>query len=407
MRVPHIVFAASLVTVAASPPLARGGEPPAVRVAPDLAPIQPSIAVDADGAVHLAFIGGPGETKDIWVSVSRDGGASFGAPVKAIDIRGQATGGRQRGPRVGVDGKGRVYVSCVQQLEGKAPGQRFAQGDVWLVVSRDGGATFGAPVQCNDRRGAADTEKARKSAKEGMHWMAVEDDGAVHLCWLDHRLAPKKGQMVAYAKVTGEGTKVSPNVIAYAAPDTVCQCCTPGIAVDRRGNPVIAFRNAIDGDNQVWLARSNDGGKSFRKAAPVTRAKANIDQCPMDAPSIAVTPDGKKLAVAWMDQRAGRRNAWLRAPSGKEIPLAAAPDAQQGQASVALDADGAPWAVWTEIGGGGRAIYGIGPGAKTPIRLSSPDEDEVGFAVVAWSEKTGPLVAYEASGGIVVRRWPR
>ena len=126
----------------------------------------------------------------------------------------------------------------------------------------------------------------------------------------------------------------------------------------------------------------------------------------MDAPSVAVAPDGKKIAVTWMDQRTGRRNAWLRLPSGKEIPLASATDAQQGHASVTLDAAGEAWAVWTEIGGGGRAIYGFAPGAKRAVRVSGDGDGEVGFPVIAWSEKTGAVVAYEVGGGVVVRRWP-
>ncbi len=396
-------FVAVAVALAATAPVATADES-SVRLAESLGPIQPSITVDADGAVYVAFVGGSGDRKDIYVAVSKDGGLSFGEPVKALDVGGEATGGRQRGPRIGVDDAKRVYVSAVQQLEGKPAGQRFPQGDVWLTVSSDGGATFSGPVKCNDRRKAADTEKAQKSAKEGMHWMAVQGDGTVHLCWLDHRLAPRLGQMIAYTRVTDGGTKVAPNVIAYAAPQTVCQCCTPGLAIDARGNPSIAFRNAIAGDNQVWVARSSNKGKSFKKAAPVTGAKANITQCPMDAPSVAVTPDGKKVAVAWMDQRSGKRNTWLRLPSGKELPLANAAGAQQGHPSIALDSAGDVWAIWTEIAGGERAIYGLAPGAKRAVRLS--EEADVGFPVIAWSERTGAVLAYEVGGGVVVRRWP-
>ncbi len=394
-------LAISSITLFSGSSLALAEGP--VRVASELSPIQPSIAMDGDGNIYVAFIGGRG-SKDIYVISSADGGRSFGEPVKAMDVGGEAAGGRQRGPRIGVDDKKRIYVSAVQQLEGKGPGQKFPQGDVWLTVSSDGGKTFSKPVQCNDRRKAVDTEKAKKSAKEGMHWMAVQGDGTVHLCWLDHRLAPKLGQMIAYTKVTDAGTKVAPNVIAYAAPDTVCQCCTPGLAVDAKGNPSIAFRNAIAGDNQVWVVRSTNKGKSWKKAAPVTRAKANINQCPMDAPSVAVTSDGKKVAVAWMDQRSGKRNTWLRLPNGKEIPLANAAGAQQGHPNVTLDASGNVWAVWTEIGGGERAIYGLAPKAKRAVRIS--EEADVGFPVIAWSEKTGAVVAYEVGGGVVVRRWP-
>jgi hypothetical protein len=251
------------------------GERP-VSLAPDLHPIQPHLAIDAEGTVYAAFIGGPRGGRDVYVAVSEDGARSFSAARKAIDVGGKASGGNQRGPRVGVDGRGRVFVSAVQQIGEWEAKQRHPRGDVYLVVSEDGGETFSAPWKVNDRVGAADSRDSQSSAKEGMHWMAVAGNGDVHFAWLDHRLAPRKGQMIAYAKVVESGTKVLPNLLAYVPEETVCPCCTPSIAVDGEGNPAIAFRNKVGEDHPVYVVRSGDGGRSFARATPVHQGLAEV-----------------------------------------------------------------------------------------------------------------------------------
>lgn len=240
-----------------------------------LDPGQPHLAVSRDGKVYLVCIAGE-EARDVWLAVSGDGGTSFGEPVKALDVGGRATGGLQRGPRVGVDDAGRVYVSAVMQLEPWEEGQKYPRGDVWLTVSRDGGRSFDAPVRVNDRSGAGQHPESVKSAKEGMHWMCVTPEGDVHLTWLDHRLAPDKGQLLAYARVGDAGRSVEPNVLAYVPPETICQCCTPAIAVDGRGNPTLAFRNAVGDGREIWTVSSPDGGRSFGEARPVTGAPSGI-----------------------------------------------------------------------------------------------------------------------------------
>jgi len=125
----------------------------------------------------------------------------------------------------------------------------------------------------------------------------------------------------------------------------------------------------------------------------------------MDAPSVAVSPDGKKLAVAWMDGREGERAAWLQLPTGKEIGLAGEPETRKGHPNVAMDAAGGVFAVWDESGESRHRVYGLAPGAERALLLSG--EDQARFPVIAWSERTGAVVAYETSDGARVLRWPR
>src|SRR3954470_17683117 len=70
--------------------------------------IQPHVAVDPRGNVYVVFL----HRGNVAVCASSDRGKTFGAPVVAIDARGKATGGRQRGPRIGADAKGNLVVTC-------------------------------------------------------------------------------------------------------------------------------------------------------------------------------------------------------------------------------------------------------------------------------------------------------
>ncbi|MCI0341410.1 MAG: glycoside hydrolase [Planctomycetales bacterium] len=247
-------------------PAVRGqeaaGEHPVVVLSPGIEAFQPDVAVSADGkSVWACFAGGPEGKSDIWVVRSDDQGANFGDPVKAVDCLAALRGmGCQRGPRIGVDGNGRVYVSIHAELDIRQAKGKYPTPDLWLATSTDGGKSFGKPVRVND---------GGKTVNEGMHAMAVAGDGTVHLVWLDQRGA-KKGSTLFAARVTDAGAKVSKNTPAYLPPEgTVCECCAPNLALDSKGNPVIAFRNKVQGARDAWVAFSQDGGKTYKAVGKV------------------------------------------------------------------------------------------------------------------------------------------
>ena len=250
--------AIALFALAAS---ARAGERvgAAVAIAPPTAAAQPDLVATPDGKCLWVVFGGsaPGQG-DVYVVRSDDGGATFGAPLKALDAGGRGGFGMQRAPHIGRDDAGTLYVTAALQREVIEPAPRWPKADIWLAASTDGGATWGEPVRVNDTPG--------KTAAESMHALAVSADGVAHVVWLDTRGA-KNGNQLWYTRVREKGRKVEPNRLAYASPDgTICPCCAPALTVDRKGNPVAAFRNAVEGKRDGWIALSRDGGKSFAAA---------------------------------------------------------------------------------------------------------------------------------------------
>lgn len=223
--------------------------------------IQPHLAAGPKGGFYAVFI----RNGNIEIAVSRDGGKSFSEPAVAIDARGRARGGLQRGPRVAVDGKGVIYVTaplCFDEAEFK---KRYPRNDLYLAVSSNGGKTFSKPRRVND---------APKKAPESLHWLAASPKGDVFIAWLDIRQR-SKGQDLAYAKVTSGGKKISRNAIV---PGPLCECCAPGLAVDGKGNPVVAFREGgAQSNRQIFLAISRNRGASMTKTGRVNRRDSLVD----------------------------------------------------------------------------------------------------------------------------------
>jgi hypothetical protein len=219
--------------------------------------IQPHVAIDSDGNIYVVFI----HKGNICVAVSTDGGKAFGESTIAIDVKGRARGGRQRGPRIGVDAKKNLAVTAPVTFDDAEYKKRYPTAELYLVTSSDGGLTWSTPRQVNE---------VSKKAPEGLHWTAVAPTGEVHIAWLDIRSRRAHGQDIYYTKVTkgevGENIKVA---------STVCECCAPGLAIDGDGNPFLAFREGGDKPSrEIYAIRSVDKGNSFGKAIQINRRES-------------------------------------------------------------------------------------------------------------------------------------
>lgn len=137
-------------------------------------------AVGPDGTVWVAWAGPRG----IEIDRSTDGGYSFGEDRHVVDNPGgwdiPAEGfGRHNGmPVTAVDvsdrtHRGTIHVNWIDERNGDA--------DVFVVSSRDGGASWGEPVRVND-------DPRGGGAAQLFTWMAVDRvDGSVNVVFLDRR----------------------------------------------------------------------------------------------------------------------------------------------------------------------------------------------------------------------------
>lgn len=132
-----------------------------VRATPvGVAAAQPSLAVGADGALYLAYQGAPG----IFIVVSADGGASWGAPQRLDDGSGNAF----TNPRLAVDAAGGVHCIWCQLQVGFAA--------VVAARSTDGGDSWGDRVTLASTTGTAEPLDLIAGA-DGLY-AAWSDDGS-------------------------------------------------------------------------------------------------------------------------------------------------------------------------------------------------------------------------------------
>ena len=120
--------------------------------------------------------------------------------------------------------------------------------------------------------------------------------------------------------------------------------------------------------------------------------------------------DGKKLAAAWMDMRAGtnaRDVQWTVGAAGKFAPEASVADVTtgtQGHPSLAFDKDGTAWCAWEDARSGpnNMRIYAADAKTRKNVQVSEDGEGKCGYPSLA--SGGGVLgVAYESSGGISFR----
>jgi hypothetical protein len=149
--------------------------------------------IDGDGTMEgaIAAAGIKGEVYVIWAGPkglyfdkSTDGGWTFGADKIIAEMPGgwdmEIAGiGRANGmPVTKVDisnspNRGTIYVNWIDERNGDP--------DVFLMYSRDGGATWSQPVRVND-------DKVKNGKVQFFTWMAVDPvDGSINIVFYDRR----------------------------------------------------------------------------------------------------------------------------------------------------------------------------------------------------------------------------
>jgi hypothetical protein len=216
--------------------------------------IQPQVTI-GDGILAVAYI----SRGDIHVAISSDNGKTFESVVAMK--HGEVRGGKRRGPRVAIDEGGVLHVTSPMPGDGKPNKRGMRKNELFYTQSADNGKTWLDPIRVNTPDGAA---------AESLHWMDVAPDGVVHVAWMDMR--SQSGVQVYYTTI--EDGNVGEERMVFKEP---CPCCAPGLDVDAKGNPTLAFRDGAQKDRAIQILRSTDGGESFKNPVPANRRPSNVD----------------------------------------------------------------------------------------------------------------------------------
>lgn len=370
----------------------------------------PSIA--ADGSfVAIAWSGAlPDGATDVFVATSRDGGKTFGSPVRVNDAVGTARLNGEQPPQIGLVRRpnGEPGIVVVWTLKG-AQGTELRQAS-----STDGGRSFSAStlVPGSDAAGNRGWEAAN-----------VESSGRVAVVWLDHRelasdpgMAASHHQHASADKPDGVAmaqksklffATLDASVAPKAITGGVCYCCKTALASS--GNTIFAaWRHVYPGNlRDMAFSMSRDDGRTFSAPLRVSEDRWMLEGCPDDGPSMAV--DGKKrVHLAWPTLVAGEKSGeptigifYAMSDDGnrftprQRLPTEGVPHHPR----LVMTADGTLVAAWDESTGGARRI------AVATATVGSTGQPQ--FHRLPALPVTGPGVypALAAAGRSVVLAW--
>jgi len=364
-------------------------------------------------AAHHSFVaiawGASSDAKsDVFLAISRDGGATFNTPVQVNRTAGEARLGGELPPRV-----------ALVPMPGRDPEivvlwtARTDATEIKIARSRDGGQTFAQPRTL---------QRAEAPGDRGWPALAVDGQGSAHAVWLDHRgMATTKSEAAAHDHKSGTGydgvAMAQRSGLYYARAGSssagereltagVCYCCKTAIAVDADGAVYAAWRHVYPNNiRDIAMAVSRDGGSTFTTPVRVSADQWQLNGCPDDGPALAIdasgtvhivwptvidgaTPEG---ALFYSTTRDGRRfTPRVRVPTlGSPKPA---------HPHVVVDERGGVLVAWDEV------INGTRVAAALPVSRNDAQDVTFGRPIILAGEQSAmyPTLAVTADGWLAV-----
>ena len=287
--------------------------PQAVHISgSDLDTAEPAIAAAPHGGVFLAWVEhGEGKAADIFVQKCDTDGKPTGQKVRVNSEAGQATAWRGDPPSVTVGADGVVFVAWSASLKSEVAhgsnillsisrddGKSFSapvtvnddkypamHGMSSLAVSEDGRVFV---VWLDERflqtpeKMAADKAKAEAKAKG-----ETKEEKHVHM----------EANREVYFAVSNDGGKSFSANQKLAA--DVCPCCKTAVTVAPNGRVYVGWRQVLPNEfRHIAVTSSDNNGGSFSAPVVVSDDQWQITACPVSGPALKVDANNA-LTVAW------------------------------------------------------------------------------------------------------------
>lgn len=345
--------------------------------------IQPQVAVDERGTLHLVYYAGDAHHGDVRYVSSRDFGATFSPFLRVNSQPGSAiAAGTIRGAQLAVGMNGRLHVAWNGSMEAEPKGpvnpDSGKPGMPMLYARSTETAGFGFEPQRN--------LMLRSFGLDGGGSVAADLAGNVYVAWhgISESEARGKGlegearRRVWLTKSQDDGRSFAAEASAWNQNTGACGCCGMKIFSDRQGNLSALYRSATESVHRdIYLLTSTDRGKSFQGKL---LHKWNINACPMSSMDFA--ENGNAVGAAW---ETGGQVYWTRLAGGRISEPIAAPGEGKGRKHprIALNQKGEVLLAWTEGTGwqkGGSLAYQLyDPNGKALA------EKEQRPGIAAWS----------------------
>jgi len=248
--------------------------------------IQPQVAVDQKGFLHVIYFKGDPGNGDIYYVRKAPGAAEFSKPIRVNSGPGSAIAiGSVRGAQIAVGKRGRVHVAWLGSSKAQPRGPNNASPMIYTRLN-DGGEAF--EPQRNVLQFA--------EGLDGGGSVAADTLGNVYVVW--HSNPDKNGEAnrrVWVARSTDDGETFGREVAAYSEPTGACGCCGMRAFADDTGALYILYRAATQGTHRdMILLVSKDHAKSFSGDRV---ARWALNACPMS--TAAISEAGPNVLIAW------------------------------------------------------------------------------------------------------------
>jgi len=298
------MFALAISLFVAAPGL-PGAEPPdtekikLIRV-PN-GGIQPQVALDDRGTVHLIYYTGDSKAGDIYYVTSSDGGNTFSAPLRVNSVPESAiAAGTIRGAQLALGKAGQVHVAWNGSSKATPKGP--------LNPEQAADSPFnGTPMlysRLDDAGSAFEPQRnlmQRTFGLDGGGSVAADRGGNVYVSWHGKTAGAAEGEAGrgVWLAISRDGGKTFAKEAPISEASTgACACCGVRVFVDRENRVSILYRSAKEIVNRdIYLLTSSDQGKTFRSTM---LHPWNIGACPMSSMHFAEGSAG--LLAAWETQ---------------------------------------------------------------------------------------------------------
>lgn len=251
--------------------------------------IQPQVAQDKNGTVHLVYFKGDPSAGDLFYAKSRDG-ITFSDPIRVNSVSGSAVAiGNIRGARIASGRRGRIYI--VWNGSGKMGNPSQGHSPMLYTRLNDAGTAF-----------EPERDLIRTAyGIDGGGGIAADQEGRVYVFW--HAPIPgRQGEEFRRVWMTGsedDGKTFEPERIAWNHSTGACGCCSLDSYADRKGTVYVLFRSAREMVRRdMYLLESKDHGATFRGS---DISKWNVGYCVMSSEAFASGPKG--TFAAWETEK--------------------------------------------------------------------------------------------------------
>jgi hypothetical protein len=255
--------------------------------------IQPDVAVDARGVVHMVYLLGEPGAANVFYVRSRDGGKTFAPAVRVNSQDGSAIAtGTIRGAQIALGRDGRIHVAwngSNTALPKPLVDPKTQRTGMPMLYARSTAAATAFEVQRN--------LIAQTTNLDGGGSIAADQNGHVYVAWHGNAIDGESGEAarrVWIARSNDDGATFLKEMPISDPSTGVCGCCALRLATTATGDLHLLYRAATALINRdMYSLVSRDRGTTF-SGSRVHSWK--IATCPMSSMSIAA---GDRVWRAW------------------------------------------------------------------------------------------------------------